>query len=76
MGCRCSFLGVLPDFPKNPFVHTDIIWDSDVNPEGVYEKYVFSMTDSFKPFITLAQFMIEEIDDDSNDPTLFGYQAG
>jgi len=61
---------------KNPFVHTDIIWDSDVNPEGVYEKYVFSMTDSFKPFITLAQFMIEEIDDDSNDPTLFGYQAG
>jgi hypothetical protein len=34
------------------------------------------MTDSFEPFITLAQFLIDEIDDDSNDPTLFAYQAG
>ena len=61
---------------KNPFVHTDIIWDSDVNPEGVYEKYVFNITDSFKPFITLSQFFIEEENLDSNDASLFGYQAG
>jgi hypothetical protein len=61
---------------KNPFVHTDIIWDSDLNPEGVYEKYVFSMTDSFKPFITLAQFALEVYKEDSNDASLFGYQAG
>jgi hypothetical protein len=61
-------------FP-NPLVNTDIIWDSDVNPEGVYEKYVFSMTDSFKPFITLSQFFIEEVDDGS-DTSLLAYQTG
>lgn len=67
---------------QNPFVHTDIIWDSDVNPEGVYEKYVFSVTESFKPFITLGQLFIEEenVDsasiDASKDASLFAYQAG
>ncbi len=63
---------------KNPFVHTDIIWDSDLNPEGVYEKYVFNITDSFKTFITLGQLMIEEEDSDENskDASLFAYQAG
>ncbi len=61
---------------KNPLVHTDIIWDSDVNPEGVYEKYVFNLTDSFEPFITLGQFLIDEFDDNSNDPSLFAYQTG
>jgi hypothetical protein len=61
-------------FP-NPLVHTDIIWDSDVNPEGVYEKYVFNITDSFKPFFTLSQFFINEVDDGS-DTSLLAYQAG
>jgi hypothetical protein len=46
-----------------------------VNPEGVYEKYVFSMTDSFKPFITFSQFFINEVDDGS-DTSLLAYQTG
>ncbi len=67
----------------NPFVHTDIVWDADLNPEGVYEKYVFNLTDTFKPFITLAQFVIDENNNndegyspESDDAALYGYQTG
>lgn len=60
---------------KNPFVHTDIIWDSDVNPEGVYEKYTFSLNDRMKPFVTLGQLFIYE-NNSTRDASLFAYQAG
>ena len=36
---------------KNTFLHTDIMWDPDVNPEGAYEKYTYSGLDNFKPFV-------------------------
>jgi len=38
---------------KNPFVHTDILWDSDVNLDGLYQSY--ELKDGyFRPFVTLA----------------------
>lgn len=40
---------------KNPFRHTDMVWDSDVHPEGVYQRY------SRKGItFTLGQMILEE----------------
>ncbi len=39
---------------KNPFVNTDLVWDSDVNPEGAYATMSFSGLDNFTPFVTAA----------------------
>ncbi len=60
---------------KNPFVHTDMVWDSDVNPEGIYEKYTCSLGKSFKPFITLGQMVIEE-NKGEKDACLIAWQGG
>ena len=39
----------------NPFEHTDIVWDSDVNPEGLYERLRYKNI-----FFTAAKFYIKE----------------
>ena len=51
------------------------MWDSDVNPEGAYEHYSCSLTDNFKPFLTLAQFFVYE-NNSTRDAELFIYQTG
>lgn len=60
---------------KNPFVHTNIIWDSDVNPEGIWAGYKSARWGSVEPFASFGLFQVEY---NSNDPdaTLHAYQAG
>ncbi len=60
---------------KNPFFHTNMIWDSDVNPEGVWAVYKYSGLGSIEPF---AGFGFFQLDNNSSDPdaTLHAYQAG
>jgi hypothetical protein len=61
---------------KNTFLHTDIMWDPDVNPEGAYEYYLYPGWANFKPFIQLGQMVVNEVADQTNDAALFIYQAG
>ena len=61
---------------KNTFLHTDIMWDPDVNPEGVYERYQYQGWGNFKPFIHLGQMVVNEVKDQTDDPWLFINQAG
>lgn len=63
---------------KNPLVTSDILWDSDVRPEGIYEKYSRALFGgAVKPFVTLGQWILQE---DSvgapGDAELFVYQGG
>lgn len=61
---------------ENPFVSTNMIWDSDVSPEGVYESMRFEdVADGFVPFVTLGQMIAEELAF-TDDLTLMAYQAG
>jgi hypothetical protein len=60
---------------KNPFVCTDIIWDSDVNPEGAYEKYTYSGWKRFQLFTTLGQMVLEE-QKGGKDAYLLAWQGG
>ena len=55
----------------NPFVSSNLIWDGDVNPEGLYEKFKVGKNG----FITLAQFMVKE-NKSSHDVNLLAAQFG
>ncbi len=61
-------------FRKN-FYHTDIMWDPDVNPEGVYESYRYVGSDVFQPFVYLSQLVVNE-NNTNTDASLFLNQAG
>ncbi len=61
---------------KNTFLHTDIMWDPDVNPEGVYERYQYQGWGNFKPFVHLGQMVVNEVKNETEDPWLFINQAG
>lgn len=72
---------------KNPFEKgsSDMIWDRDVRPEGVYESFDFRIldTESVKAtgWFTAGQFILEEDGTLSNgitggDANLFAYQLG
>lgn len=60
---------------RNPFLHTDIMWDVDVNPEGVYELYKYKGPGGFEPFIQMGQMVVNEKDFES-DAMLYISQAG
>jgi len=45
---------------KNPFVKTNMVWDSDVNPEGVYETVKFDTEVPVDPFVTVAWLLVED----------------
>ena len=61
-------------FKKN-FYHTDIMWDVDVNPEGVYEYYRYKGSEIFEPFIYLGQMVLNE-NNRTPDAMLYLSQAG
>ena len=60
----------------NTFVHTDIMWDPDVNPEGIYERYQHEVWKDFRPFIQLGQMAVHEVNNETDDPALYINQAG
>ncbi len=51
----------------NPFRTTELVWDGDVNPQGVGVSYTFSGSPSFIPKLTGVYFIIDEqtVNDDS-----------
>ena len=60
---------------KNTFLHTDIMWDPDVNPEGAYERYQYLKFKTFQPFIHLGQMVVTEVNK-GKDAYLYIYQFG
>ncbi|KMY66665.1 hypothetical protein AAU61_16265 [Desulfocarbo indianensis] len=60
---------------KNTFLHTDIMWDPDVNPEGIYERYQYKGWKSFQPFVHFGQMVVSE-NNKTDDAFLFIWQAG
>jgi hypothetical protein len=60
----------------NPFYTTDLVWDSDINPEGGYAQFTPSFGAAINPFLTIGFLPIGESSSDSNDPFLFAAQGG
>lgn len=68
---------------ENPFETTDIIWDSDVTPEGAAVQWASPTAAArlnsilpIKPFLNIGAFQIEELSGDFGDPAMFVFQAG
>jgi len=60
----------------NPFRSTDIIWDSDVNPEGAYAEYQYGGFGVFQPFAGFGYFLARELSSSHGDTFFLAYVVG
>jgi hypothetical protein len=62
---------------KNPLWKTkDLLWDSDITPEGIGVKFLNYKINEFELFVTPAFYVLEEFKSDTSDPWLGLIQAG
>lgn len=64
----------------NPWLSTDLVWDTDVNFEGVAASFTPKFDDQWKGVFTAGAFPVQEIERSqtvlSNSKWLYGAQAG
>ena len=58
----------------NPFVSSPMVWDTDVNPEGFYEKFSYKWG-VVEPYFTFAQLTVRE-NSSKKDSYGLAYQGG
>ena len=73
------YMGRMP----NPWLSTELVWDEDLNFDGIAYSYYFNRSDDmydderkFDPFITFGAFPLQEVELSSRDKWLLGAQAG
>ncbi|MDA0840215.1 MAG: putative porin [Planctomycetota bacterium] len=59
----------------NPFVNTMLVWDGDLNFDGIAEKVSYQAFEHIELFWTAGQFVFEE-ESDGNDSLLWAWQGG
>ena len=62
-------------FPS-PWFSTDLVWDPDVNFDGVAVQYRPQLTNNLGLFFTTGIFPVQEVELSQHDKWLFGSQAG
>lgn len=63
---------------KNPLFTSPLVWDADVNLEGISEQFSYGVG-PVELFANFTQFFVEELNlkaVDNGDPLMLGYQAG
>jgi polyhydroxyalkanoate synthesis regulator phasin len=61
----------------NPlWLPTDTFWDSDIHPDGVAAQFTYAYTPSTELFLNTGCFIIDELPNDENDPSIFVFQPG
>jgi len=58
-----------------PTVHTDLVFDSDVNVEGFWAQFKPEVIEGMKPFVGFGFFVVEE-ENSGNDVWVKAYEAG
>ena len=73
-----DFIKITGGKHKNLLFTSSLVWDSDVNPEGISECFKFDATNNISIFSNFGQWIIEElsVNDTDRDPTLMVYQIG
>ncbi len=62
---------------KNPIWKTEqLLWDSDINPEGIAANIKFEPVKNVELFANIGGFTLEEFSDKANDPYLIALQPG
>jgi hypothetical protein len=60
----------------SPWFSTDLVWDSDLNFEGLAATYNHQFNDHLDGFFTLGAFQVDEFAETTEDKYLYGGQAG
>lgn len=62
---------------KNPiWKPKDLLWDSDIRPEGLAAPLEFDIHPDVELFLTPAFFILEEFKEKKGDPWMFAFQSG
>ena len=62
---------------KNPlWLPTDTFWDNDINPDGVAAQFTYAYTPTVELFMNTGWFVIDELPNDENDPSIMVFQPG
>ncbi|MCM8769846.1 MAG: putative porin [Candidatus Omnitrophica bacterium] len=69
------FLALTGGKMPNPYFCTDLLWDSDINPEGVAATLQFN-ENKLRPFATFAFYGMGENKNWSADPAILAAQTG
>lgn len=72
----CNYFTVQGGKHKNHLFTTPLVWDGDVNPEGLAETFKYSISDNITLFSNLGQWVLEEQSSTNDDPWLLAYQLG
>ncbi|MEO5803636.1 MAG: putative porin [Verrucomicrobiota bacterium] len=59
---------------ENPFVFSDMIFDSDYTPEGLGQQIGYTINERHGVKLNLGQFILDEASKSSSDPFLLGAQ--
>lgn len=60
----------------NPWLSTDLVWDDDVNFDGIATTFRDNSHASLKSFATFGAFPVQEVDFSTNDKWLYAGQIG
>lgn len=60
----------------NPFFSTDLVWDSDLNFEGIATNFEYPFNPRFTALFNAGIFPLEEIELSSDDKWFYGVQMG
>jgi hypothetical protein len=60
----------------NPWLSTDLVWDPDVNFDGVAFQFRPQLSDKWGLFLSAGAFPVQEVELSSHDKWLFGSQLG
>ncbi len=60
----------------NPFFYTDLVWDHDINFEGIAGTLSYQFSDQWEAFLTGGAFPLQEIEFAQRDKYLFAAQLG
>lgn len=74
----CDYFSIAGGKHKNPLFTTPLVWDPDVNPEGLSEAVNIRITDRAGIFANFGQWFVEELSSTATDtdPTMLAYQLG
>lgn len=62
---------------NNPlWLQTDLVWDSDINPEGAVAKFSKRLVPGLTGFFNTGAFILDESSSISHDPMMYIAQAG
>jgi hypothetical protein len=61
---------------QNPWFYTDLLWDDNLNFDGVALQFDTQLGRPLRTFLTMGAFPIQEVEQTSHDKWLYGAQTG